>query len=47
MRNGTREKLVATVAGDITLKIPKVRSASFFPSPLAPGVGLTARCTRW
>src|SRR4051794_3305451 len=35
-RNGTREKLVATTAGDLTVKIPKVRSGSFFPSLLAP-----------
>jgi putative transposase len=36
MRNGTREKLIATATGDITVKIPKVRSGSFFPSLLAP-----------
>lgn len=35
-RNGTRDKLVATAAGDITVKIPKLRSGSFFPSLLAP-----------
>ncbi len=35
-RNGTRDKLVATTAGDLTIKIPKVRSGSFFPSLLAP-----------
>src|SRR3954451_22085824 len=35
-RNGTREKLVATTAGDLTVKIPKVRAGSFFPSLLAP-----------
>src|SRR5947209_8336261 len=35
-RNGTRDKLVATATGDITVKIPKVRSGSFFPSLLAP-----------
>src|SRR3954465_12048788 len=35
-RNGIREKLVATAAGDLTVKIPKVRSGSFFPSLLAP-----------
>jgi putative transposase len=36
MRNGTREKLIATATGDITVKIPKVRSGSFIPSLLAP-----------
>src|SRR4051795_6246164 len=35
-RNGSREKLVATSAGDLTVQIPKVRSGSFFPSLLAP-----------
>ena len=35
-RNGTRDKLVATAAGDLTVKIPKVRSGSFFPSLLTP-----------
>nr|BAE45067.1 transposase [Terrabacter sp. DBF63] len=35
-RNGTREKLVATTAGDVTVKIPKTRTGSFFPSLLAP-----------
>lgn len=35
-RNGTRDKLVATATGDITVQIPKVRAGSFFPSLLAP-----------
>jgi putative transposase len=35
-RNGTRDKLVSTATGDITVKIPKVRSGSFFPSLLSP-----------
>jgi putative transposase len=35
-RNGTRDKLVATTAGDLRVKIPKVRSGSFFPTLLAP-----------
>jgi putative transposase len=36
LRNGARDKLVATAAGDLTIKIPKVRAGSFFPSLLAP-----------
>jgi putative transposase len=36
LRNGTRDKLAATAAGDLTIKIPKVRTGSFFPSLLAP-----------
>ncbi len=35
-RNGTRNKLVTTAAGDLTVKIPKVRTGSFFPALLAP-----------
>ncbi len=35
-RNGYRDKLVSTTTGDLTIKIPKVRSGSFFPSLLAP-----------
>jgi putative transposase len=35
-RNGTRDKLVTTTAGDLTVKIPKVRTGSFFPALLAP-----------
>jgi putative transposase len=35
-RNGSRDKLVATAAGDLTVKIPKLRTGSFFPSLLAP-----------
>jgi len=35
-RNGTREKVVSTTSGDLTVKIPKTRTGSFFPSLLAP-----------
>jgi putative transposase len=35
-RNGTRDKLVTTAAGDLTVKIPKLRSGSFFPALLSP-----------
>jgi putative transposase len=33
-RNGTRGRLLATKAGDVGLKIPKLRRGSFFPSIL-------------
>jgi transposase-like protein len=33
-RNGTRGRLLATKAGDVELKIPKLRQGSFFPSIL-------------
>ncbi len=35
-RNGTRPRLVATRAGDIELRIPKLRTGSFFPAILEP-----------
>ncbi len=35
-RNGTRDKTVSTTAGDLTVRIPKTRTGSFFPSLLAP-----------
>jgi putative transposase len=35
-RNGSRPRLVATQAGDIQLRIPKLRKGSFFPSILEP-----------
>jgi putative transposase len=35
-RNGTREKTVSTTAGDLTVKIAKTRTGSFFPSLLTP-----------
>jgi putative transposase len=35
-RNGYRDRLLATQAGDIELRIPKLRSGSFFPSLLEP-----------
>jgi transposase-like protein len=33
-RNGHRPRLLSTAAGDVELKIPKLRSGSFFPSLL-------------
>jgi putative transposase len=33
-RNGNRDRLLATKAGDVELKIPKLRRGSFFPSIL-------------
>ena len=33
-RNGTRARLLTTKAGDVDLKIPKLRAGSFFPSVL-------------
>ena len=33
-RNGTRDRLLSTKAGDVELKIPKFRSGAFFPAVL-------------
>ena len=35
-RNGARSRLLATQAGDVELRIPKLRKGSFFPSILEP-----------
>jgi putative transposase len=35
-RNGSRGRLLSTKAGDIELRIPKLRSGSFFPALLEP-----------
>jgi putative transposase len=35
-RNGTRDRVVATTAGDVTVAIPKTRTGSFLPALLAP-----------
>jgi transposase-like protein len=35
-RNGSRDRLLSTKAGDVELKIPKLRKGSFFPSILEP-----------
>jgi putative transposase len=35
-RNGARDKTVTTGVGDVTVRIPKTRTGSFFPSLLAP-----------
>ena len=35
-RNGTRPRLLSTKAGDVELKIPKLREGAFFPALLEP-----------
>ena len=35
-RNGNRDKLLTTGVGDVTVRIPKTRTGSFFPALLAP-----------
>ena len=47
-RNGSRDRLLTTPAGDIQLRIPRFRTGSFFPSLLEPrrrvDRALCARC---
>ena len=39
-RNGSRSRTLTTTAGDLELRIPKLRTGSFFPSPArAPPAG--------
>ena len=33
LRNGHRTRILSTTAGDLELRIPKLRTGSFFPSP--------------
>jgi len=35
-RNGSRDRLLGTQAGDVELRIPKLRKGSFFPVILEP-----------
>jgi putative transposase len=35
-RNGSRARLLSTKAGDVELRIPKLREGSFFPALLDP-----------
>jgi putative transposase len=35
-RNGSRDKVVSSTVGDLTVKIPKTRTGTFFPSLLTP-----------
>jgi putative transposase len=46
-RNGSRPRLVATQAGDIELRIPKLRKGSFFRPFSNPDGGSTRLSMRW
>jgi transposase-like protein len=46
-RNGYRPRMLTTKAGDVELRIPKLRKGSFFRSSSSPAAGSTRRCTRW
>ncbi len=46
-RNGSRPRTLTTTAGDLELRIPKLRAGSFFPSLLDGAAGSIRRCSRW
>jgi len=46
-RNGHRTRSLSTKAGDVDLRIPKLRKGSFFRSSSSPAVASTRPCTRW
>ncbi len=46
-RNGSRPRLVATQAGDVALRIPKLRRGRSSRRSSSHGVGSTRRSTRW
>jgi hypothetical protein len=45
-RNGHRDRLLATKAGDVELKIPKLRHGSFFPRSWSAAGASTGRCSQ-
>jgi transposase-like protein len=46
-RNGSRPRLLATQAGDVQLRIPKLRKGSFFPVIWSRAGASIRRCMRW
>lgn len=46
-RNGSRDRLLATRAGDVGLKVPKLRWGSFFPSVLERRRRIDRALLRW
>ena len=46
-RNGSRPRLLATQAGDVQLRIPKLRRGSFFPVILEPRRRIDQALMRW
>ena len=46
-RNGSRDRLLSTKAGDVDLKIPKLRRGSFFPSSWSGAGASTGHCSQW
>src|SRR6185295_15522735 len=46
-RNGHRDRQLSTQAGDVSLRIPKLRQGGFFPVILEPRRRIDQACTRW
>ena len=46
-RNGARPRTLTTTAGDLELRIPKLRAGSFFPRCWSAAGGSTRRCSPW
>ena len=46
-RNGSLPRLLATQAGDVQLRIPKLRKGSFFPVILEPRRRIDQALMRW
>jgi transposase-like protein len=45
-RNGSRSRTLTRTAGDLELRIPKLRTGSFFPSLLERRRRVDQRCSR-
>ena len=46
-RNGHRTRVLSTTAGDLELRIPRLRTGSFFPACWNADGGWIRRCSRW
>jgi putative transposase len=46
-RYGHRARMLTTLAGDLALRIPRLRTGSFFPSRLERRRRWTRHCSRW
>jgi putative transposase len=46
-RNGSRPRTLSTTAGDLELRIPKLRAGLFLPSLWNAASGSIRRCSRW
>ncbi len=47
VRNGSRSRTVSTPAGDVEMKVPKLRKGSFSRTCSSCGAGSIGRCGAW